>query len=139
MKGRTKRLRDFMERVSEDPGGVRMCGDLGRYVAINPLSDDRDLLSHLKLDATTCIKVDLYWEYRGDVMFVQIMTRGYAPMRAIGLHVRMASSGYVNIVAVVPDDFVDSLLVKRVLKDISNRKIRLDELSSTLKPLPTQE
>jgi hypothetical protein len=62
-----------------------------------------------------CFSVDLYWQVNGDVFFVQIGRKEPMSRQRVGRHVRLAPSGYVNFVVIVPEQMIDSLVVEREL------------------------
>ena len=132
---RKKRLRDFEQRAKAERDSLREVPDLGSYVAVNPMADESELLKKLGMTRDTCIKVDLYWANRGDVMFVQVMTRSYAVSREAGLYARLTPTGYVNVVVVVPDDAIDSSIIALALNRIMSSKIETKSLGDTLQIL----
>ncbi|MDC0748621.1 hypothetical protein [Polyangium mundeleinium] len=127
-------IEDFAARAGADPDSVRTLGSLGRYLLVNPMSDEVALLARLGIEASTCVKVDLYWEH-GDVWFVQIQAETYATPRSLGIYARLAPSGYVNVVVVAPERVISSDVVTRVLRDVAHRSLRADRLRDILQPL----
>jgi hypothetical protein len=99
------------------------------------MADEVDLLRALGMDASECIKVDLYWAHRDDVLFLQVQTAAYARERGPGYYVRRAPSGYVNVVVVVDDEQVSSSVIERALREIAKRKIAVKGLDSHLRRL----
>lgn len=134
MNRRQERLRDFQQRVASDPNSVRHHAGTGPYVLINPLADEAALLASLEVEASSCAKVDLYWEYGREIVFVQIMTEEYSGGPA-SYSVRRGSGGHVNVVAVVPDHAIDSAVVDRVLTRIACFRFER-RLPNTLQTLP---
>ncbi|MDI1484766.1 hypothetical protein [Polyangium sp. y55x31] len=128
------RVKDFAARAKDDPDSVRTLGRLGRYLAVNPMSDEVALLDRLGIKASTCLKVDLYWEH-GDVWFVQIESEFYASPRRPGIYARLAPSGYVNVVVVVSERLISSRVVSRSLREVAKRDLQLDRLRDVLEPL----
>jgi hypothetical protein len=45
---RTARLADFAQRVADDPSSVHELGERGRFVTVNPMSDEQSLLAVAK-------------------------------------------------------------------------------------------
>ncbi|MDC3960436.1 hypothetical protein [Polyangium jinanense] len=129
-----ERIEDFAARAEADPNSVFALGSLGRYWAVNPMSDEVALLARLGIEASTCTKVDLYWEH-GDVWFVQIQSEAYGAPRKPGAYARLAPSGYVNVVVVVPERVISSDVVTRVLRDVADRSLRIERLRDILQPL----
>lgn len=127
-----ERIADFATRAQWDHQALREIPGAGRYIAINPMADEAELLSTLGLGPSSCVKVDLYWECRGDVRFVQIETQGYTPQRAPGVYGRIAPSGYVNLVAIVAGLSISSELVSDTLKKIMRMNIDEGVFSDTL-------
>ena len=119
-----KRIEDFAARAWADPDSVRTLGSLGRYLAVNPMSDEVALLARLGIEASTCAKVDLYWEH-DDVWFVQIQSEPYATPRRPGIYARAAPSGYVNVVVVVSERLISSRVVSRSLREVADRNLIL--------------
>lgn len=128
----TKRNRDFSQRAKADPAYVHLNDGIGRFLTINPMSDESGLLAALGIDASSCVKVDLYWEFNGDVVFVQIATESFSLGRGPGYYVRRAPSGYINLVAVVADRTVASDVVLRVLREAGSRLSERRELGEAL-------
>jgi hypothetical protein len=128
------RLEDFAARAGADPDSARTLGSLGRYLAVNPMSDEVALLARLGIEASACTKVDLYWEH-DDVWFVQIQSELYASPRRPGIYARLALSGYVNVVVVVSERLISSHVVSRSLREAANRTLHLDRLRDVLEPL----
>jgi hypothetical protein len=128
------RLADFKRRVGDSPDDVRTLGEHGRFVTVNPMSDEHELLKQLDLDPQSCLKVDLYWEYAGDVAFVEIQSTRYAGGRAPGTYVRQAPQGHLNVVIVVPDAAISSSCVMQNLHGIADEiaKLSPEALEPTL-------
>jgi len=129
-----RRTKDFAARAGADPDSVRTLGSLGRYLAVNPMSDEVALLARLRIEASTCTKVDLYWE-QDDIWFVQIQSELYASPQRPGFYARLAPSGYVNVVAVVSERLISSHVVSRSLREVANRNLQLERLRDVLEPL----
>lgn len=132
MKDATKRNRDFSQRAKADPASVHLNEGIGRFLTINPMSDEPGLLAALGIDSSSCVKVDLYWESNGDVVFVQIATESYSLGRRPGYYVRRAPNGYVNLVAVVADRTIASDVVLRVLREAGSRLSERREIGEAL-------
>ncbi len=115
---RATRLRDFEQRVSWDPDGVVDLGELGRCVCVHPLADEAALLSRLGMSLEGCFVVDAYWQTRGDVVFAQLRA-GHVTPGGPGHFVRRAESGYVNMVAVVPESMIDRRVLTRALEQFA--------------------
>jgi hypothetical protein len=130
-----ERVRDFSERAAADPGAVRDTGDLGRYLSVNPMADEKELLAGLSIEPSACTKVDLYWEHEGDVKFVQIQTEDYAAPRKPGIYARKAPSGRVNVVVVVREPMVSSEVVHAALATASRTRIAEARLGHELERL----
>jgi hypothetical protein len=119
----SERFEDFAERVDGAPDAVREVAEHGRYLAINPMADEIELLLKMSIPASSCAKVDLYWEYDNDVRFVQVQARTYAATRSPGVYVRRAPSGYVNLVVVVEEAVITSEVVADALRLAAGMKI----------------
>jgi hypothetical protein len=117
------RLQYFKQRAGED---VHDIGEYGRFVTVNPMSDEQALLDRLGMDPESCIKVDLYWEYAGDVVFVQVQSVFYANERSPGTYARSADDGRLNIVIVVPDRAISSDCVLEHLRRIAGTVAALE-------------
>jgi hypothetical protein len=124
-----ERVADFAERVEMEPEGVRSLAENGRYLSVHPMADEEDLLAALGIAASSCIKVDLYWEFAGDVRFVQIQTVAYAEVRPPGIYARVASTGRINVVIFVDDMTISSVVVADALKRAA--EARIDERTLT--------
>ncbi|MCY1005180.1 hypothetical protein OV079_06255 [Nannocystis pusilla] len=135
MRTRQQRLADFAERVQMDEDAPAWPG-LGRCVTVHPMADEAALLARLGLAPAACVAVDLYWEYAGDVAFVQLATTRYWPDRPPGFYARRSAAGHVNLVAIVPDDVVSSATVERALRRFAAVKIVRSRLGDALAPLP---
>lgn len=120
------RLADFKRRVGDDPIDVHTLGEHGRFVTVNPMSDEDALLKRLNLDPGSCVKVDLYWEHAGDVAFVEIQSAGYAGERPPGTYIRKAPQGHLNVVIVVPEPEISSSCVVDNLRSIAGAVEKLD-------------
>ena len=114
---KTKRLKDFEERARAHPEDVFDLGDLGSFINIHPMSDETEILSRLGIKPSSCVIVDLYWKYQGDVRFVEIGTRKAYPQHELGMHARIDRYGYKNILVTVPQLKISSKLVAKILKD----------------------
>lgn len=73
---------------------------------------------------SACTSVDLYWEHEGDVKFVQVQARAFAPEREPGMYARRAPTGYVNVVVVVSEQEISSRVVARALGVASEVQLR---------------
>ena len=113
------RLLEFASRHRFEPTNTRELGCAGRYIAINPMADETDLLSALCLNPSDCIKVDLYWEYAGDVAFVQVHTKAYSVNSPSGIYARVDSEGRANFMVVVPDDAISKEIADEVLRRLT--------------------
>lgn len=132
---RKERLAEFAERVAADPGAVRDSSDCGRYLAVNPMADEMELLEELGIKPSACNKVDLYWEYEDDVKFVEIQTEEYAAGRTPGIYARKAPSGYINIVVVVREPVISTEGVHVALGLVLRSKIANARLSDKLQKM----
>jgi hypothetical protein len=112
------RRRDFAERDSWERTGARRLQGCGEYIEVHPLADDARTLRRLKMTPKECFSVDLYWRVNGDVFFVQLKREGLLPGEPVGRSIRLAPSGYVNFVIVVPEGAIDSVVVERELRAI---------------------
>jgi hypothetical protein len=135
------RLADFASRVKGDPTPVRTVAGGGRYWTVHPMADELELLATLGLASSSCTKVDLYWEYGGDVKFVQIYSTSYfderppglyTVERPPGLYACAASSGYINIVVVVKDVSISSGVVDDALRVAIEARIDENALKAEL-------
>jgi hypothetical protein len=135
MRTRSARIDDFQTRAKADPDAVHCDRELGRYLAVHPMADDAKLLQRLRIDASACTKVDLFWRRADDVSFVQVESRRYSRDRKPGYYARNAPSGYLNIVAVIAEELVTSRVVLRVLRDLANRPIAARSLSDALQSI----
>lgn len=103
-------------RSKARPEWVREVTGLGRYITIHPMANETELLAHLGMSASSCISVDLYWQYEDDVRFVEIVARGYPIQREVGVFVRKKRDGLVNIMAKLDAEAVTSKEVEAVLR-----------------------
>ncbi len=122
IKGRKQRLRHFDELSRADLDDVRRPEGLGDYVTVHPLADDVAILDRLGMVAGDCAAVDLYWHHENDVLFVQLLTERYSLHRPCGRYARLAASGSVNLVTVVPADALDSALAERELRSMAGSR-----------------
>jgi hypothetical protein len=129
-----ERVADFAERVEMGPEAVRSLAE-GRYLSVNPMADEQDLLATLGIAASSCTKVDLYWEFAADVKFVQVQTVAYTDVRPPGMYARVASTGYVNVVIVVDDMTISSVVVADALKRAAEARIDERTLTTVLTKL----
>lgn len=54
-----------------------------RIVCLHPLADQGDLLSKLEMRPEDCVLCDVYWDYRGDLLFISF---SIADSSGINLH-----------------------------------------------------
>jgi hypothetical protein len=99
------------------------------------MADEHALLARLNLAPSDCLVVDLYWEHRGDVRFVQIETLRYAANAAPGHFARRNPHGALNLVARLPVPAIDSAIVLRVLAHFAARSFDLTSLGLALIPV----
>jgi len=136
MKPRNPRVEDFEARAKADPDALHSDPEFGRYLVVNPLADETQVLNRLGIYASACTKVDLFWQRTADeVSFVQVESRRYSIERKPGYYARNAPSGYLNIVAVVTEDLVTSDVVLRVLTELANRPIAIGSLGDMLRSI----
>jgi hypothetical protein len=86
-------------------------------------------------EPSACISVDLYWKREHDVVFVQILSPVVMPSRPIGHYVRLARSGFVDVMVIVPEDILDSSVVLQGLREIAARPFDRKRLGDSLEPL----
>jgi hypothetical protein len=130
---RKSRLADFDRRSKLDPGGFHQEVDLGCYVAVNPTADDDELLQTLGLSKADCTKVDCYWQFEGDVYFLQVHTLASA-LRGNGLWARTSPGDppFVNLVAVVEEPVVTREAVHGVMHRFAASTFRSTVFGETL-------
>jgi hypothetical protein len=131
---RSERIAQFDDRCKAEPSSVRIVEALGRFLPVNPMSDESALLSELGLSSSSCNKVDLYWEFQDDIRFVQIQAAAYAS-RSPGMYARKSPSGYLNIVVVVPEAEVSSDIVVKALRGIATRSVTESAINDTLRQI----
>jgi hypothetical protein len=135
MKTKT-RLADFAARVNADPRGFRDAGELGCYITVNPMADETELLSQLGILASSCTKVDLYWKFANDVMFVQVQAKDFPATRTPGVYACKSPSGYTNIVVVVREPIISSKEVAEALRLVARLQLDQERLGVDLVKLP---
>lgn len=115
--GRGRRLVAFDDRGASDPAALHYAPRIGRYITVNPMSDEAALLVALGLSPEACIKVDCYWNHGDDVHFVQINTVKYARGKAPGVYGRdQDHSAYkLGLVVVVTDLMISRCVVEESL------------------------
>lgn len=130
---RKRRLADFASRARETPEALRQLDGLGRYWAVHPMADEAEDLRRLGVTPKDCTDVDVYWEYAGDVMLVQVQAKSEASPRGVGVYARRRPyGGGVNLVVVVDDAEVTSALVARALVLLSTIRLEEDRLTEQL-------
>jgi len=127
------RLSEFASRHRFEPSNTRELGSAGRYITINPMADETDLLLALCLNPSDCIKVDLYWEHAGDVAFVQVHTKAYSGSLLPGIYARVNPSGRANFVVVVPYETISTEVANEVLRRLALINVADGDLSDSLK------
>ena len=127
-----KHVADFNRRAKDGDTTVTDLRDLGRYISVNPMADEDDLLRQLGISRESCTKVDLYWHFKDDVWFVQLQGKLYSD-RSIGIYARIASNGYMNIVAALVEEAISSATVEKTLRRISLAVISVDQLDEELR------
>ena len=139
---KAKRRVDFEQRANADPASLRSLPGLGRFIAVNPMTDETELLAQLGVDERICMKVDMYWEFNGDVPFVQVWGKSYTSSRPVGSYVRRMPDGRINVVTVVDDELISSTIVVESLRKVAIPlgAIRVSVLGERLQPLlpPTE-
>jgi hypothetical protein len=131
MMSKKKRLADFALRVSDDPGDVRSAPGLGRFITVHPMADETSLLKKLRVDPQECDKVDLYWEYEGDVYFIEVrgISNAYRP---VGIYARLTDRGSVTIQVCISEAAITSTLVESALRELVRILPMLPELTPSL-------
>ena len=114
------RLSKFASRHRFDPSFTHELGCAGRYITINPMADETDLLLALCMNPSDCTKVDLYWEHAGDVAFVQLHTRAYSERLLPGIYARVHPAGGANFVVVVPYETISTEAANEVLRRLAS-------------------
>lgn len=114
---RERRVIAFDERASSDPSALHHTPGIGRYVTVNPMSDEGELLAEIGVSPEDCIKVDCYWLHGDDVHFVQIHTTKYALDKTPGVYGREQNDkAYkANIVVIVSDATISQRVVDDAL------------------------
>jgi hypothetical protein len=98
-----ERLSDFEARGEHNPAGLLQHPQHSwRYIAVHPFADDHELLRRIDWPAHKRTSVDAYWEYEGDIYFLQVESEDIG-LRPRGLYYRWnGGNGYVaNLVAVI--------------------------------------
>jgi len=127
------RLSKFASRHRFDPSNTRELGCAGRYITINPMADETDLLLALCMNPSDCIKVDLYWEHAGDVAFVQLHTKAYSESLLPGIYARVNPEGRANFVVVVQYETISTETTNEVLRRLASINWADVDLSESLK------
>lgn len=134
---RDLRLAAFKQRVASEPGALHKAPEAGRYIPVNPMSDEIALLAEIGLSPADCVKVDCYWNPGDDVHFVQVNSAAYAPDRPPGVYARKNddTAYMLNIVVVVSDAAISRPIVEASL-DRARIALRTEpELGQGLTPL----
>jgi hypothetical protein len=102
-----------------------------RYVPVHPLADEAWWFEKFKQSPEICLSADFYWQFDGDVAFLEISTAKYRDIIA-GKGQNMTNEeflarwngsrtdGLLNLHAWVLDDLIYSQTVKRVMNKFWN-------------------
>jgi hypothetical protein len=95
------------------------------------MADEILLLKKLEVDPQECDKVDLFWEFDGDVRFVEIrgISNAYRP---VGIYARLTDRGSVTIQVCIPEAAITSTLVESVLHELVQILPKLPKLTPSL-------
>ena len=125
---RAKRVADFHRRWRYRPASIRTVPRTGwRYINIHPLSDEQEVLAKLGMRPEDCTHVDAYWEFGGDVAFLQLSSEGSAISRPKGLFARWDTHKrppMLYLYAVVPDPFISSRVMEHVMRLYATLNLR---------------
>ena len=132
-----QRIRDFKERVANEPAGARNLRAGGEIVTIHPMADESELLASLGLSPSDCIAVDAYWLVGGDVVFLQLHTATSDLHHAAGLYARLATypPKHVNLAVVVEVDEITSDVLEREAEKLCKVGWDRSQLGNALVPL----
>ncbi len=122
----------------DDITSVRSYPGIGRYIPVNPMSDEAELLRSIGADPASCTKVDGYLSTGVDVYFVQVLSTTYERALPVGVYARKPSddAGYAeNYVVVVPDVTVATGVVERSLAAVRSLIDSAPVLGTTLRAL----
>jgi hypothetical protein len=87
------------------------------YVTVHPFADDAPLLKRIGWHAEGCIGVDAYWKIRGDVVFLEVSTRGLSP-RPAGRYARWSAHDSVNVQVVVDAPMITRAVFEATLANL---------------------
>jgi hypothetical protein len=90
-----------------------------KFVSVHPVADENWWFEKFKETPQICTSADFYWQFDGDVAFLEITTKKFREFNDESYFVRWNRGrvdGLLNLHAWVLDDLVYSHTVKRVME-----------------------
>jgi hypothetical protein len=116
---RKLRLEDFNQRKHFDPLSVSYVPLYGwEYIAVQPMSDEVELLGRLGMKPEQCIVVDCYWLIKSDVVFLQVYSQSLLNNREPGFYAQWWDKNVprLNLSAYLMEPMISRKKIEEVMR-----------------------